>query len=241
MARKAAKQATQQTPFGQTWSLLEQEARRLWEIEQARARREWERSAELVPEDKLYFRLEPADERSPPPMAEEAKETFRAAFVAVWGRIPRADRDLLLRHWRPRASAARQLHNHPAIRVVEATPWSPAPDRCQGADSRLNFTLAEVLETPGDLPSEIATALARVLLADRRHWELVEEIIEAPMRRWEKRHGKEIGDPEHDAKLDKLEQAHHKVYVREVGLIVRRWGFEPAALPPWRSSAESGE
>jgi hypothetical protein len=66
------------------------------------------------------------------------------------------------------------------------------------------------------------------------------EFIDQPLARWERRQGKKADDSERDAKIDKLEQAHHKAYEREVGRIVRGWGLEPAALPPWQSSAESG-
>jgi hypothetical protein len=213
-------------------------------VMRVRARQKWERESAvpLVPADHLYFRVEPVDPGATSSQTAEVKETFRRVFSGVWGRIPRTDRDALLRYLRTGAGAPLPLHINPTIRVVEGTPWAPAPPRCANLGRELSFDLAEVLEMPDDLPAVIATALAQVtLLADRRHWELIDEFIEAPMRRWERRHGKEVGDPEHEAKLDELEQAHHRAYEKELGGIVRGWGLEPAALPPWHKPDESEE
>ena len=77
-----------------------------------------------------------------------------------------------------------------------------------------------------------------MLDVNRIGWELLSEFIEEPLARWEERSGKEIGDPEHDAKLDELEQAHHRAYEEALGEVVRGWGIEPAPLPPWQRPSE---
>src|SRR5262249_29326377 len=181
----------------------------------ARARQQWERESSvlLVPDDRLYFRLERAGPGAPPARADEVRETFRREFCGVWGRIPRADRDLLLRYWRGGPVPAGPLYAHPTIRVIEVVPWATAPPRCVNFASELSFTLAEVTERPDHLPSVIATALAQALLhANRHHWDLALEFIEQPLARWERRQGKKADDAERDSKIDKLEQAHHKAY-----------------------------
>jgi hypothetical protein len=229
-------------PLDWMWSIFDYARAKAIQLQrETQARLKWQReqAVALVAVDRLYFRVEPADAATPPATLDLAKQAFRSAFRAVWGRIPRPDRDCLLRYWRCDRAAALSLPTNPLLRVVEDTPWSPAPPRWARLGRELTFTFTEVTERPADLSREIATTLARVvLLADRRHWGLYLKLVEEPLARWEKRQGKKADEAKRDAKIDKLEQAHHKAYEREIGDVVRGWGVESAALPPWQRSGE---
>jgi hypothetical protein len=227
------------------WSLIEyarQEALRLHQEAQARHKWEKEQAVPLVLLDKLFFRLEVADSGSLPATLKEIEEPFRDAFCEVWEQIPRTDRNLLLRYWRTQAGRTLPLHTNPLIRLVAVPPWSLVPPRFASLGRELNFLLVEIEAKPDNLRSEIATALAQVLLiADRRHWALILEQIEEPIERWEKRQGTKLDDTKREAKLDKLEQAYLRASAKEIKQIVRGWGFEPAAMPPWQQCIENGE
>jgi hypothetical protein len=103
---------------------------------------------------------------------------------------------------------------------------------CHRLGDELHFPVALVLEHPERLPLEIARALAQCLrYATRRHWGLIQEKIEVPLTRWEKRQGV-VSDEARDRKLDQLEGDYLRAVESEVAQILRGWGGEESR-PAW--------
>ncbi len=213
--------------------------------------------ASLVEEDRIYFSilvqparlgapLVPADRAEP--RVRLAGEAFRRSFKATWARVPRGDRDRLLRYWRAPASwldgepaTPATLENRPEIQVVETAPWSEEQPACSHFGCRLSFPLALAVDGSDRLPESVAAALAQAALhATGRHWSLIQELIEAPLAKWERRRGKKAADEARDARLDRLEEAHARAYRRAVEEIVRGWGLGPAAPRQGQDGEGSG-
>jgi hypothetical protein len=184
--------------------------------------------------DQIYFRI------LPPPSVPDAQvkvveDTFRTAFIDVWSHLPPCDRRLLRAYWhnQPNIVGHDDLRpwssSRPQIRVVDGDSWSPSFQVCNELGSRLNFPFSLVVEQPALLPFVIARALAEVSrYASRRHWALIQELIEEPLARWERRQGKRIDDARRDAKLDRLERAHQQAYEKEIAAILDGWGLGQA-------------
>jgi hypothetical protein len=196
------------------------------------AAREPVRYPVLVAADQLFFRVSTGD-REVDTAAVEA--TFRRAFSVVWRRIPGSDRRCLVDYWRSdptrlsRDPLRPTAHPRPCIRVLDAGPWSPSADLCGDLGAKLTFPLDLVAEHPDQLPRSVARALAIAhRYASRRHWALIEERLETPMARWERRRGPKT-DADREAELDRLEWAYLRAYQAETAAILRGWGLDQAA------------
>jgi hypothetical protein len=176
-------------------------------------------------------------------------ETFRRAFLDVWGRVAAPDRRQLLTYWREqpdralRADRYRPRHATVRIRVedlVEGVDWSPAHSACRRLGHELAFPTSLVAGGQDRLPQVIARTLALALrYATGRHWGLILERIEGPMERWERRAGKHADDATRAAKLDRLEADYLAAYEAEIAGILRGWGFDPRALGADQPGRES--
>ncbi len=202
--------------------------------------------APLVEEDRIYFSilmqparlgapLVPADRSEP--RVRLAEGAFRRAFTATWARVPRGGREALLRYWRCPSSwldgepaTPATLANRPEVLLVETAPWAEELQICSHFGCRLTFPLALAVDGSDRLPESVAVALAQAALhASGRHWSLIQEMIEGPIAKWERRRGKRATDEARDARLDRLEEAHARAYHQAVEEIVRGWGLGPAA------------
>jgi hypothetical protein len=196
------------------------------------AAREPVRYPVLVAADKLYFRVSTGD---PEVDTAAVEATFRRAFTGVWGRIPGPDRRCLVDYWRSdptrlsRDPLRPTAHPRPCIRVVDAGPWSPSADLCGDLGAKLTFPFDLVAEHSHQLPLAIARALAIAhRYASRQHWALIEERLEKPMARWERRRGRKA-DADREAALDRLERAYLRGYQAEIAAILLGWGLDQAA------------
>jgi hypothetical protein len=198
-----------------------------------------------VERDRLFFRVVSASLRPGSPDAqgdgpgewvEKVRRTFIHASTEVWGRLPGADRQVLLDYWqgRPYRSASDGLRftppppgHRPLIQVTDRAPLSPSSPAWSNLGHELNFPAALVLEQPNGLAPVIARALAQVYrFASRRHWRLVLEAVEEPLALWEKQQGNEAGDAARDQKLDALEGEYLRRYEAELRELLGRWGFD---------------
>jgi hypothetical protein len=198
--------------------------------------------AALVEEDGLFVRVVPASNpgwHRPPACGTGAhlkaiREAFRHGFTDIWSLVSRhADRQRLLDYWNgprePPLPSDRPVapHPRPLIQVIDAGLSPPAPSVCSKLGHQLDFPAALVLGQPDRLAGEIARALAQVLmLANRRHWRLIIDLIEDPLKRWERQQGRKVTDTARDQKLDELEAEYVGVYESEVAQILRRWEVE---------------
>lgn len=206
----------------------------------------------LVAKDQLYFRVAPcargpgpsgSSAGGPGPRERAVGRAFRDAFRAVWGRLPEPERQRLLDHWScqesardygPLFSSGRQ----PVIRVV---PGGSADDEllCAKSGHELTFPDSLAADHPDRPRAVIARALALVMrLANRRHWQLVQELIQVPLEAWERSRGR-VSDAARDRKLDVLEKPYLRAYEAEVREILSRWGF--AEPPPGERQSGRGE
>jgi hypothetical protein len=91
----------------------------------------------------------------------------------------------------------------------------------------MNFPIALVVEQPDRLPLVIARTLAQVhRFATRRHWRLVQEMIEEPLALWESQRGAEVSDAARDQKLDALEGEYVRRSEAELRELLGWWGFD---------------
>jgi hypothetical protein len=163
-------------------------------------------------------------------------ETFRLAFLDVWGQIPGQDRERLLTYWRgqpeplPGASPFAPRRASPRIRIAAGVAWSPADNLSDKLGTEFTFPLRLVTEHPASLPHAIARGLAQAhRFASRRHWGLIQERIEEPLADWERRRGRKT-DADRDAKLGRLEAGYLAAYEAEIAAILRGWGVDVCAL-----------
>jgi hypothetical protein len=216
-----------------------QEQRRRWAPTAAakrgcprQAAREPVRYPVLVAADQLFFRVSTGD---PEVDTAAVKATFRRSFADVWRRIPGSDRRCLVAYWRSdpfrlsRDPLSPTSHLLPYIHVVDAGPWSPLADLCDDLGTKLTFPFDLVAEHSHQLPLAIARALAVAFrFASRRHWALIEERLEQPLARWERRRGRKT-DADREAELDRLERAYLRAFQAEIAAILLGWGLDQAA------------
>jgi len=113
------------------------------------------------------------------------------------------------------------------IRVIDVGSLSSAYPVCADGGHELNFSADAI--RGGRLRAVIAETLVQVYrYATPEHWCLVDEMIEAPLARWEQRRGPKASDAEHAKKVDALERRFLRVHDREVARIMRRWGHADA-------------
>jgi hypothetical protein len=189
----------------------------------------------LVEEDRLFVHVparpaHPGAGRAPAEGSAVAPvESFRAAFVEVWARIPESDRQALLAYWRADRSAA---PHRPLIRLVHPERGARRPRACGRLGHELTFRLAPVLARPRRARRVIARALA---LAHRyatcQHWKLVLDKVEGPMAAWERRYGQRATEADRDARHRQLTKAYLVADEAEVQTLLRGWGFADRAAP----------
>jgi hypothetical protein len=193
--------------------------------------------ASLVEEDHLYCRLLTPIRSPGSPTFLAVERAFRDPFADLWrGRIPEHDRGTLLGYWRGRPPGVR-IEDYcakpwspcyrPLIRVVGAGSALPRDALCDRLGFEMTFSTRLVLEHPNRLPYEITRVLAAAFLyASRRHWGLIQELIERPLERWERQQGARATGAARDRKLDALEAEYLRVSGIEMEQILRRWGVE---------------
>jgi hypothetical protein len=190
------------------------------------------RELPLVPEMGLCFVVSSARgcrAPDPPPgkmgtRTAAVEEPFRRAFTNVWCRIAESDRRALLDYWHSRPRTGRS--SRPMMRVVDGLPGFPADAVCDDLGHTLVFPASLVVGHAEDLRWVIARALATAMrYASRRHWQLIQERIEEPMGRWQRRRGRKVTEGECDAKRDQLEAAYLVKYEKELAQLLRSWGF----------------
>jgi hypothetical protein len=73
------------------------------------------------------------------------------------------------------------------------------------------------------------------------HWALLERMIEAPLRRWERAQAGRFTDKDRNRVLDVLEEKYGHRYEAAVSRLLRRWGFEGPRSPKRRPSTKRGK
>jgi hypothetical protein len=156
--------------------------------------------------------------------------TFRTAFRSVWEPLPRADRYQVLRYWQrglvARLTVLRQSKGQPSpIIRVSADRLPDVEFAALGME--ITFPAWLVAEEPQRLHGEIARILAQVYrLATEEHWGLVVEMIQEPMRHWERQEGISATDEQRKSKMDILEQESLGAFRASFEYLLRTWGFD---------------
>jgi hypothetical protein len=187
----------------------------------------WFRSGSLcVHADESTFWVDEAGDQNP-----ALQRGFHRAFNQVWGRIPPADRQILLGYWRAPSWPDLQRHPQPSpvprplIQVVDLESLTSAHEVCSRLGHELTFAVSLATEHRDQLPVEIGQALAQVhLFATREHWRLVVSALEEPLARWEKRQ-KKVTEASRAKKWDELEAVFLRKHEAALNQLVRAWGL----------------
>jgi hypothetical protein len=172
-------------------------------------------------------------------------EAFRQSFCDLWERIPELDRQRLLEYWRgpnyPFTSSDRygEPHPKPWIRLVEGDVSSPSFRSCDMFGYQLDFPVSLVLGQPQHLYRQIARALAEVFLfVNRRHWKLMNDLVDTPYERWEREKGSRATEAACEKKWDELLAEYTRASDAEAAKILDGWGEK--ALQPAGGAAVNG-
>jgi hypothetical protein len=197
----------------------------------------------LVPEDCLFFRIEPdavasLARRPEGPLAggvATLAQTFCHAFHAVWASLPLWDRQRLLNYWQQGydglSPAEQDLRNSPRPFIsIMGGPLSASQVIFARLGHEMSFPAVLVMGQRSILIGEIARVLADThRLMTRQHWRLVAERIDKPLECWEREEGATATDAIRDMKIDALEAEYLREYQGEISAILRNWGFEGTA------------
>ena len=160
-------------------------------------------------------------------------ETFQQSFCDLWDRIPELDRQRLFEYWRnpqdPYTFSNRYgvPHPKPWIRLVEGDVSSPSFRSCDMCGYQLDFPISLVLGQPQHLYRQIARTLAQVFLfVNRRHWKLMNDLVETPYERWEHEKGSRATEAACDKKWDALLAEYTRACEPELAQILHGWGGE---------------
>jgi hypothetical protein len=92
---------------------------------------------------------------------------------------------------------------------------------------QLDFPVSLVLGQPQHLYRQIARALAEVFLyVNRRHWKLMNDLVETPFEDWERQQGSKVTEAACEKKWDKLLAEYTRACDPELAQILHGWGGE---------------
>jgi hypothetical protein len=196
----------------------------------------------LLEEDGLFFRILPGALASLARRAEgpllggpaALAQTFRDAFHAAWERLPLWDRQRLLNYWRPgyewSSPDERGRGDSPRPLQIVGGALSSSQVSFDKLGHEVNFPALLVVGRRSVCMRAIAQALAdthRVMSG--QHWNLLVEMMDKPLERWERKEGVGATDAVRDEMIDALEEEYLRAYKAQVSAILWNWGFPDTA------------